>query len=169
MSTQLNLYLELKHNNQSWINITNKNIFDGFDLVNVDINQPLPAFSYPCNQSFIHDLQQFDLDIHSLKRHQLSIQSQTIYNELSNEVTGHSDGLNIWTVSIQDLVKTYNDHLRSKSLEQQFIQELIARIMNSYYYQLNIAGDRRLLLPDNRHQAPVKEVWQNIRLVGWLD
>ena len=114
MSTQLDLYLELKHNNQSWINITNKNIFDGFDLVNVDINQPLPAFSYQCNQSFIHDLQRFNLDIHSLKRHQLSIQSQNIYNELSNEVTGHPDGLNIWTVSIQDLVKTYNDHLRSK-------------------------------------------------------
>lgn len=169
MSTQLDLYLELKHNNQSWINITNKNIFDGFDLINVDINQPLPAFSYPCNQSFIHDLQRFDLDIHSLKRHQLSIQSQAIYNELSNEVTGHSDGLNIWTVSIQNLMKTYNDHLRSKSPEQQFIQELIARIMNSYYYQLNLAGDRRLLLPDNRHQAPVKEVWQNIRLVGWID
>lgn len=169
MSTQLDLYLELKHNNQSWINITNKNIFDGFDLVNVDINQPLPTFSYPCNQSFIHDLQRFDLDIHSLKRHQLSIQSQTIYNELSNEVTGHPDGLNIWTVSIQNLVKTYNDHLRAKSPEQQFIQELIARIMNSYYYQLNLAGDRRLLLPDNRHQAPVKEVWQNIRLVGWID
>lgn len=169
MSTQLDLYLELKHNNQSWINITNKNIFDGFDLVNVDINQPLPAFSYPCNQLFIHDLQQFDLDIHSLTRRQLSIQSQTIYNELSNDVTGHPDGLNIWTVSIQDLVKTYNDHLRSKSPEQQFIQELIARIMNSYYYQLNLAGDRRLLLPDNRHQAPVKELWQNIRLVGWID
>lgn len=81
MSTQLDLYLELKHNNQSWINITNKNIFDGFDLVNVDINQPLPAFSYQCNHSFIHNLQRFDLDIHSLKRHQLSIQSQTIYSQ----------------------------------------------------------------------------------------
>lgn len=169
MSTQLDLYLEIKHNNRSWINITNKNIFDGFDLVNVDINQPLPAFSYPCNQSFIHDLQRFDLDIHSLKQHQLSIQSQAIYNELSNEVTGHPDGLNIWTVSIQNLAKTYNDHLRSKSPEQLFIQELMARIMNSYYYQLNLAGDRHLLLPDNRHQAPVKEVWQNMRLIGWID
>ena len=41
--------------------------------------------------------------------------------------------------------------------------------MNSYYYQLNIADDQRLLLPYNQHKAPVKEVWQNIRLVGWID
>ena len=158
MSTQLDLYVELKHNNQSWINITNKNIFDGFDLVDTNINQPLPAFSYPCNHSFIHDLNQFGLDIHSLKMRDLSIQSQAICNELSNEITGHSDGLKIYTVSIQDIVKAYNNHLRSKSLEQQFIQELIVRIMNSYYYKLNLAGDQRLLLPDNRHKAPIKQV-----------
>lgn len=100
---------------------------------------------------------------------QLSIQSQAIYKNLANEVTDHSDGLNIYTVSIQDLVKAYNNNLRSKSTEQQFIQELIVRIMNSYYYQLNLAGDQRLLLPDNRHKAPIKQVWQNIRLVGWID
>lgn len=169
MSTQLDLYLELKHNNQSWIKITNKNIFDGFDLVDTNINQPLPAFSYPCNHSFIHDLRQSGLDIHTLNMHDISIQSQAIYNELSNKVTGHSDGLKIYTVSIQDLVRAYNNNLRSKSLEQQFIQELIIRIMNSYYYQLNLAGDQRLLLPNNRHKAPIKQVWQNIRLVGWID
>lgn len=169
MSTQLDLYLELKHNNQSWINITNNNIFDGFDLVDTNINQPLPAFSYPCDHSFIHDLKKFGLDIHSLRMRQLSIQSQAIYDELSNEVTGHSDGLKIYAVSIQNLVRTYNNHLRSKSPEQQFIQEVIVRIMNSYYYQLNLAGNQRLLLPDNRHKAPIKQVWQNIRLVGWID
>lgn len=169
MSTQLDLYLELKHNNQSWINITNKNIFDGFDLVDTNINQPLPAFSYPCNHSFIHDLKKFSLNIHPLKMRDLSIQSQVIYTELSDEVTGHPEGLKIYTVYIQNLVRTYNNHLRSKSPEQQFIQELIVRIMNSYYYQLNLAEDQRLLLPDNQHKAPIKQVWQNIRLVGWID
>lgn len=169
MSTQLDLYLELKHNNQSWIKITNKNIFDGFDLVDTDVCQPLPAFSYPCDHSFIHDLNQFGLDIHQLNMRDISIQSQAIYKNLANDVTGHPDGLTIYTVSIQDLVRAYNNHLRSKSPEQQFIQELIVRIMNSYYYQLNLAGDQRLLLPDNRHKAPIKQVWQNIRLVGWID
>lgn len=169
MSTQLDLYLELNHNNQSWININNKNIFDGFDLVDTDVCQPLPAFSYPCDHSFINDLNQFGLDIHQLNMREISIQSQAIYKTLSNEVTGNSDGLSIYTVSIQDLVRAYNNHLRSKSPEQQFIQELIARIMNSYYYQLNIAGDKRMLLPDNRHKAPIKQLWQNIRLVVWID
>lgn len=148
MSTQLDLYLELNHNNQSWININNKNIFDGFDLVDTDVCQPLPAFSYPCDHSFIHDLKQIGLDIHQLNMRDISIQSQAIYKTLSNEVTGNPDGLNIYTVSIQ---------------------ELITRIMNSYYYQLNLAGDQSLLLPDNRHKAPIKQLWQNIRLVGWID
>lgn len=169
MSTQLDLYLEKQLDNGSWINISNQNIFDGAQLIDPNDNQPLPAFSYPVDHHFIHALRKFGLNMKTTLPDEISIQSQAIYSMLSNEVTGKPDKLTVYGLTFYDLVQAYADHIKSTAPEQQFIQELLARIANAYYWQLGIAGDHQLLIPNNQSKPQPKDYWKQFKLVGWID
>lgn len=100
---------------------------------------------------------------------EISIQSQAIYSMLSNEVTGKSDKLTVYGLTFYDLVQAYADHIKSTAPEQQFIQELLARITNAYYWQLGIAGDHQLLIPNNQSTPQPKDYWKQFKLIGWID
>lgn len=166
MSTQLDTYMEYQTSPNYWFNITNQNPFDGAQLV--DPNQSLlPAFSYPADHNLM-----VSSHFKTIKSNALSAPSRQIYQSLSNQVTGGPDGLKIYAITFYDLCDIYNQTIQSASQSSSvlaFLQELIARIANSYYWQLGLNGDPTVLLPNAKTPINLNDNWQNFRIVGWID
>lgn len=176
MSTNIDLYFEKHIHNGSWLNITNRNIFDGFDLIDPNSSQPLPAFTYPATHTFIKELNHDHLDIRTTSPDTISIQSQAIYSLLSNQVTGKANGLKVYALYFDDLIRGYNAQIDSPSISsttaitRSFTHELLARITNAYYWQLGLNSDQSLLIPNGHTKInQIPDRWHQFRLVGWID
>lgn len=52
-----------------------------------------------------------------------------------------------------------------------YLTVIIRRLANSYYFQLNIAGDQYQLAPDQKHLIEVanEDMAKKVRLVSWMD
>ena len=62
--------------------------------------------------------------------------------------------------------------LLQRGLEQRDdLTVIIRRLANSYYFQLNIAGDQYQLAPDQKHLIEVanENMAKKVRLVSWMD
>lgn len=171
MSTQLDLYMQ--YNGHTPHDITNRNVFDGFDFGNQDI---LPAFTWSISKNeWIDAIAHKDLPAKSITADQLARTLADVYHQLSEDVTGEQNGLGIYQINLNDLINFYNDYVVGQETDydnyglQQLVADLLRRIFNAYYFQLNVTGDPAKLNPDGQHEINTAGLYNNIYLVGWLD
>lgn len=180
MSVPLFAYLEAQDTQaqHAWHCITHQDVFDGFDFNNQEL---LPDITYPINEptfkQFTHDF----ISLHIIDAKDLSPTLYSEYQELSNQVTGKDNGLTIYTITIGNLIDSYNclinlaNHASGQARQsyQKRISLLAAgirRLANSYYYQLDVAGSPYLLNPDGHHAIQISRlIADRVRVVLWFD
>lgn len=179
MSTTFFAYLEAYNPEPptNWTCITHHDSYDGYSFKNKEL---LPDITYPLPKSDLqYMIRHYMNGVKSLKSNELSKTLHIEYQNLSKDVTGKPNSLHIYSVSLDNLVDNYNQLVNKKhitpldSTEEQLLNwltDIIRKLTNSYYYQLNIAGDPLLLNPDQEHELELNDnTAENIRLTGWMD
>lgn len=170
MSTALFGYLEAQNPTSptSWTCITHQDQFDGVSFKNREL---LPDITYPIDTTNFKSLTKPIKTLQKLSADQLSPKLQTEYHNLSKDVTGDPNRLTIYSLNLSDLINTYNQLIDQPNIHQKlftYITSLIRKLANSYYFQINVAGDPFLLNPDQQHKIELHNPVP-IRLVAWLD
>lgn len=180
MSVSMFAYLEASDTQAqpAWHCITHQDSFDGFDFNNHEL---LPDITYPINPQTFKQITQAFTGLHPIPANELSPTLYAEYQNLSNQVTGSDNGLTIYTITIGDLINSYNHLIKlvnqtNGQAKQSYQTSLtltansIRRLTNSYYYQLDITGDPYLLNPDGHHPIQISRlIADRVRVVLWFD
>lgn len=163
MSTMLTLYLE-HHDGQIWHNISNQNPYDGYDYTTPQIFPEFP-YDFPNTKRMLKDwlkrLTQTNANQNQIYAEEMSTESQMLYQKLSNEVTGHDNGIYSFSIALNDLIDTYNANPEQNSEIHRFLKKLF----DAHYWQI---GYSLINIQPNHIQAN-QPALNKFRIVGWLD
>lgn len=106
MSTSLEVFVETEVHNK-WVNINNRNCFDGFDLHQTDcVDSIQPTYFADLTPEDVKASLGKSLELHQ-DSNSLADVTKQIYQKWSQEVTGTDNGLVCFSMNLIDLYKQY--------------------------------------------------------------